>query len=660
MPDGKSEKYPLLSFDFYYDKSRYNSELGMKRRPDFVDSMTSYAGNCLSDGYDQCRDDGQIILAHASMTLQKLGHMSERSPRRDPLCRGLSTDLKNYCICVQNGMGSREILQELMEAALFYGLSDTVYDVVMECNRKSHEEPRPKYCIPDFGFLYGKQGDRFLFLDNNIEEALKYYRLAALNWDVLSSKRKPNKKRGQKGGYYPLDFSTQYELYASIARGERFQDAQETQNTQDADELLFAECYNEILDSKGPLEDRNRLQGLLAGFTGNALKLLNDRSMEKLHPKRLALLMYLMLVQKYLPFELADLLDDPDGDWLKEAARKKGAKLQGYPCSIIAEYARDTRPDLQFPSDWFLILAKAYCLSCLLLEELDAEKNMKENDNDLAIAYYTSANVFSYMLPEKCEGEKSDRLGKLTVMHLSYMNDPNEGQTLRKALYGLRMYADRKGRKNLTVPYVFVKCFSQLIDYLPMWEMYGDHARGCCLVIDWPKSKKAAPGTEPVLYNVCYLTKTSKGYSVSAKDNKRLTQAQCGMISEQIQQLKKLVKRLPKDNGTVSKENVSMIRSSFDEILGKVLYLFKDSSYSYEQEMRVIYQTKENILHTDGKDPWLFVQTPFPLQLKEVILGPKFPEVSTRVPYLQEEIDKMCKETKTRIPFITLSEIDYR
>lgn len=42
------------------------------------------------------------------------------------------------------------------------------------------------------------------------------------------------------------------------------------------------------------------------------------------------------------------------------------------------------------------------------------------------------------MLPEKCteEDDTADRLGKLTVMHLSYMNDPNEGKTLQKAIYG--------------------------------------------------------------------------------------------------------------------------------------------------------------------------------------------------------------------------------
>lgn len=45
------------------------------------------------------------------------------------------------------------------------------------------------------------------------------------------------------------------------------------------------------------------------------------------------------------------------------------------------------------------------------------------------------------MLPEKCteEDDTADRLGKLTVMHLSYMNDPNEGKTLQKQFTAHRM-----------------------------------------------------------------------------------------------------------------------------------------------------------------------------------------------------------------------------
>lgn len=156
--------------------------------------------------------------------------------------------------------------------------------------------------------------------------------------------------------------------------------------------------------------------------------------------------------------------------------------------------------------------------------------------------------------------------------------------------------------------------------------------------------------TSLVLLMVEWLLPRAKNekHLVLRGDNEKLAQ-NYKEIERQLRQLRQITKRLNKAN-----------RPYFDSLLGKVLYLFKDSSYSYEQELRVIYQTKDNILHTDGDKPWLFVQTPFPLQLDEVILGPKFPDVSTRVPYLQEQLDLMCEKTGTEKPRITLSEIDYR
>ena len=151
-----------------------------------------------------------------------------------------------------------------------------------------------------------------------------------------------------------------------------------------------------------------------------------------------------------------------------------------------------------------------------------------------------------------------------------------------------------------------------------------------------------------ILYRVCYLRKQGNSYIVLKEDNEKLSKS-CRTINSQLQELHK-----------VAEEIAEQDRRYLDDVLGKVLYLFKDSSYSYEQELRVIYQTKDNILHTDGDKPWLFVQTPFPLQLDEVILGPKFQDVSTRVPYLQEQLDLMCEKTGTEKPLITLSEIDYR
>ena len=98
-------------------------------------------------------------------------------------------------------------------------------------------------------------------------------------------------------------------------------------------------------------------------------------------------------------------------------------------------------------------------------------------------------------------------------------------------------------------------------------------------------------------------------------------------------------------------------------ILDGILYLFKDASYSYEKEVRIYYQYPEvdsAFRHTLGDFGKLYVATDVSIEIKEVILGPKFMNRSDVMPYLQEQIDIMCKECGTRAPKITLSDIEYR
>lgn len=466
---------------------------------------------------------------------------------------------------------------------------------------------------------------------------MKFYELAALSWKIDSA-GKPAKDFND--GYF-VSFSRQYELYTRILKGAPYP------YSVSSDSPTYFQLYNRIINPEASAASRAKdLDAFLAAIK----EVLDTPNPRRLHRNRLALLMFIVITRKCLLPELARLYDDPEKKRWETAITEKSQLLKGSEHSFLSHHA--VRIAMRSEHDYFYVylgLAKAAYLSELILDELDAE-----NDHN-KIAYYTSAEVFSYMLPEKCteEDDTADRLGKLTVMHLSYMNDPNEGKTLQKAIYGPRYGTLQKGRKKLAVPFVFVKCFSPRIDYLPMWEMYGDHARGCCLVIDWVGTKLSTDETEPTLYRVCYLRKEGNDYIVSKDDNEKLTRPRCTEINSQLKDLRKVTQEITEG---LEEEELPLL----DEILGKLLYLFKDSSYSYEQELRVIYQTKDNILHTDGDKPWLFVQTPFPLQLDEVILGPKFPDVSTRVPYLQEQLDLMCEKTGTEKPRITLSEIDYR
>ena len=97
-------------------------------------------------------------------------------------------------------------------------------------------------------------------------------------------------------------------------------------------------------------------------------------------------------------------------------------------------------------------------------------------------------------------------------------------------------------------------------------------------------------------------------------------------------------------------------------ILNEILYLFKDSSYAYEKEVRICYQypgVDEAFRHTSGEFCKLYVATDFPVAIKEVILGSKFLNRSEVMPYLQEQIDRMSEMCKMQVTQITLSDIEY-
>ncbi len=117
-------------------------------------------------------------------------------------------------------------------------------------------------------------------------------------------------------------------------------------------------------------------------------------------------------------------------------------------------------------------------------------------------------------MPEKA----GDEAGKLQAMHLSYMNDPMEGTVLRSHLFGEKSI--KPERTELFHPYVFLKCFTTQVDYLPMWGMYGKNAAGCCVVFDWEETiKKYGASNSIELFRVCYLTKSKDKYVYNNKNN---------------------------------------------------------------------------------------------------------------------------------------------
>ncbi len=273
-------------------------------------------------------------------------------------------------------------------------------------------------------------------------------------------------------------------------------------------------------------------------------------------------------------------------------------------------------------------------------------KNMKQD-----VAYYTSLQTLSYLLPG--QDKKNPNQGKLSIMHMAYMNDPNEGKTLRRYLFPGAHNFDRapSKRRDVRYPYVFMKCFTPLVDDLPMWEMYGDSAKGCCIVLNKGQFLSAGGGKAEIpLYRICYLRKDGEGARIEKDDNPGI--ADVKEIESYLNQIRDWVK----------KEEVSK-RVWYLKIVEEMAYLFKDADYHHEQEVRLYYHFYGHqpiFRYTPGEYPLLYIQKDFYPLIREVILGPKFEDRFRKMPYLQEQMEMLSEKIGMEMPMITVSDIEYR
>lgn len=282
-----------------------------------------------------------------------------------------------------------------------------------------------------------------------------------------------------------------------------------------------------------------------------------------------------------------------------------------------------------------------YVDELLLIESIKKDLRMKIKPKDYV--YYTRIENLAYMFPEKIlkdsKQENNNKIGRLSFMHYAYMNDPKEGMPLIEYITGEKDKIDK-----YTYPYVFMKCFTPRKDDIPMWEIYGDRACGCCVVIDWKKLLEN--NNDLPLYKVCYI-KDSKAY---------LLNDETGKMEENEDIVKKL--NMIRDFYSKTKKVI------FLQLLDEIRYLFKNIEYKHEEEIRIIYFHNEetNKFHyTDDKIPKLFIYAPFYTYIERIIIGPKCQQSSNYLPYLQKQLYEMNKHIEyNEKTEIEKSKVNYR
>lgn len=265
--------------------------------------------------------------------------------------------------------------------------------------------------------------------------------------------------------------------------------------------------------------------------------------------------------------------------------------------------------------------------------------------------YYSTLSTLRYMLPEKCaEFETKKNLGNLKLMHIAYMNDPAEGNVLCKQLGIPQEWIDENGNVK-EMPYVFIKCFSRQEDYLPMWNLYGDKGKGCCLELQWNSQTFK-------LYHVAYINKNSN--SLIKENNQDID---IENINQNINELKVFITQC---QNSISDDYKEILNKELTEIIKSIRFLFKDDNYSYEKEIRCVIVPSNTIdlkkLELLGNDnvPKLGITLSKLFKIKRVILGPRYDNIIDCLPFLQQQIELMSKELNYEKPNISISKLEFR
>lgn len=327
------------------------------------------------------------------------------------------------------------------------------------------------------------------------------------------------------------------------------------------------------------------------------------------------------------------------------------------------------------------------------------DKSKKKN---FKFGHYTKGSVLQNLLNQK-EGSNFSISGKTRLNNANYMNDPEEGIIIEKIL-GL----DR--RDALEPSSWFLMSFTIKTDDLAMWSQYGDDAKGVCIVlreddfsrfssfndVSWRQEKISLEfsdkmslikselnsgfeksifqsekddladtvndeGTEPnseekgngskgnvdYLYRIAYVNDSGGKFSIEKTE--LFNEYEIKKLEEFLEALKeKIDKDLNKGDDFYQK--------AISDCIEEIRYLFKSVDYKYEDELRILRYAnldpsndKIKIDKESGIGK-LYVERENPIQIDEVIFGPKFPNPEYVTPLLKL-LDKEIKYKKSTIKF---------
>ena len=337
-----------------------------------------------------------------------------------------------------------------------------------------------------------------------------------------------------------------------------------------------------------------------------------------------------------------------------------------------------------------------YIMNPIPWEERNKNGVKKIRSGVKPVAYYTTQQNFSYIFSEiNCKKDSDitindhqhtsdiEKKNCFTVMHAKYMNDPQEGTifvesvlekvTAQKRNVLLSSQTPQNFREDIyRDSYVFLKSFTEVIDQLHMWNRYasdrsaGKDSSGCCVIVNTScfgdaisvqDSKSIMKKQDDFhLYRVVYLSKSCGQTKIDEAKNQGISKDVIStfdalkiLFGDLNKCTLKLLDKLSDDmRETLEKEIYACMKAS----LKKVIFLFKDESYSDEVESRIL--LIRDVDQSDANSPINMVSTnpkklclnpPFQVFVDEVIFGPNARSIiDDWTPYFQYELTKMWEK----------------
>lgn len=626
--------------------TQFEQQLDLKNKHSISEPIAAVKDNYAQHGgYGLYTNDDINALNHAYQMIERINSSKNASERQILEWKAtLCADFKNYLtssnyLCTRPEKNCRVLIEALASYRCIDELVDTLEDYY---NSFKSDYDSQSYSFPDYIDLYEKIGDHYLFLKQDCATAMHFYRLANLDWYHILDDDSYNDREIDQDKIERLnEWRNKYQHYEqilsfSLPNGSLVSSDAHV-NECNAEYYEIVKLYSSNASNEECLSRANMYM--------SALDRLIESSGDNFSILRECILMAHSIRQNLL-FIIIDHLADETKSNQNNLAKDAIEAIKSYDAITMREIKTyviskpDGKPESIFQN--VILLVK----SCGIIDCIRNELRVKLPTQTMA--YYTSINTLRYMLPEKALCEED--VGKLSIMNIAYMNDPTEGLIIKEYIFSDDVSENESNRSVASYPYVFMKCFTSRIDDLPMWEMYGNHAEGCCILIEWPKSSTNDDDYTMRLYRVCYVKK--KNHMILKEDNSKSIDTK--KVSQWLSDLHLIAKEIVRDPEA---------KRAFGLFIERIAYLFKSSDYQYENEMRIVYtypHRDDVFKHTNEDYPKLYIQTNQSINIKEIILGPKFNDIAGKMPYLQEQIERMCETTGRPIPRLSLSSIDYK